>query len=229
MRSRNPVAVRSRDRRRLDRLHRHELSLRERGFRLIGGIDEVGRGPLAGPVVAACVVIDRPLRLRHLNDSKQVPAELRPELAEEIKSIAVAWAVGEASVAEIDRINIYWASILAMERALAALATAPEYLITDAVRIRSWPGPQEPIIKGDATCACVAAASIVAKVHRDALLADLDPLFPQYGFAENKGYATPHHIAALESHGPSVMHRRNWWRVQAAYTLPGIEFDNESP
>ncbi len=229
MRSRNPDAVRSRDRRRLDRLHRHELSLRERGFRLIGGIDEVGRGPLAGPVVAACVVTDGPLRLRHLNDSKQVPPELRGELAEQIKSIAVAWAVGEASVAEIDRLNIYWASILAMERALAALSTPPEYLITDAVRIRSWAGPQDPIVKGDATCASVAAASIVAKVHRDALLADLDPLFPQYGFAENKGYATPHHIAALESHGPCVMHRRNWWRVQAAYTLPGIEFDNDSP
>lgn len=225
MKSRNPVAVRSRDRRRLDRLHRYELSLRDRGFRLIGGIDEVGRGPLAGPVIAACVVTDRPLRLRHLNDSKQVSAELRTELAEEIKQIAVAWAVGEASVAEIDRLNIYWASVLAMERALAALTIPPDYLITDAVRIRSWKGPQEPVIKGDATCASVAAASIVAKVHRDALLADLDPLFPQYGFAENKGYATPQHIEALNAHGPCVMHRRNWWRVQAAYTLPGIEFE----
>ncbi len=109
-------------RRRLDRLHRYEETLREQGFRLIGGIDEVGRGPLAGPVVAACVVTDGPLRLKHLNDSKQVPAEYRGELAEEIKGKAVAWAIGEATVAEIDRINIYWASVLAMERALAALA-----------------------------------------------------------------------------------------------------------
>lgn len=206
-------------------MHRHELMLRERGFRLIGGIDEVGRGPLAGPVVAACVVTDGPLRLRGLNDSKQVPAELRAELADQIKDMVVAWAVGEASVAEIDRLNIYWASILAMERALASLVAAPDYLITDAVRIRSWKGPQEPIVKGDATCASVAAASIVAKVHRDALLAALDPLFPEYGFAENKGYATPRHVEALSTHGPCVMHRRNWWRVQAAFTLPGIEFD----
>jgi ribonuclease HII len=225
VKSRNPTAVRSRDRRRLDRLHRYEATLRERGYRLIGGIDEVGRGPLAGPVVAACVVTDGPIRLRHLNDSKQVPAELRTELAEQIKRLAVAWAIGEATVAEIDRLNIYWASVLAMERALAALHIAPEYLITDAVRIRSWQGPQEPIIKGDATCASVAAASIVAKVHRDAILTELHPLFPQYGFAENKGYATPHHIAALNAHGPCTMHRRNWWRVQAAYTLPGIEFE----
>jgi len=224
VKSRNPIAVRSRVRRRLDRLHRYEETLREQGFRLIGGVDEVGRGPLAGPVVAACVVTDGPLRLKHLNDSKQVPAEFRSELAAEIKSKAVAWAIGEASVEEIDRINIYWASVLAMERALAALAIVPEYLITDAVRIRSWSGKQEPMVKADATCASVAAASVVAKVYRDALLAELDPLFPEYGFAENKGYATPHHIEALKSHGPCSMHRRNWWRVQAALTLPGIEF-----
>jgi ribonuclease HII len=224
VKSRKPDAVRSRVRRRLDRLHRYEETLREQGFRLIGGIDEVGRGPLAGPVVAACVVTDGPLRLRHLNDSKQVPAEFRADLADEIKAKVVAWAIGEASVAEIDRINIYWASVLAMERALAALAIVPEYLITDAVRIRSWTGKQEPMIKADATCASVAAASVIAKVYRDALLAQLDPLFPEYGFAENKGYATPYHIEALKSHGPCSMHRRNWWRVQAALTLPGIEF-----
>jgi ribonuclease HII len=224
VKSRKPGAVRSRERRRLDRLHLYEESLRQQGFRLIGGIDEVGRGPLAGPVVAACVVSDGPLRFKHLNDSKQVPAEFRPELAEQIKEKAVAWAIGEASVAEIDRLNIYWASVLAMERALAALAIVPEYLITDAVWIRSWTGKQEPMVKADATCASVAAASIVAKVYRDALLAKLDPLFPEYGFAENKGYGTPYHIEALKSHGPCSMHRRNWWRVQAALTLPGIEF-----
>jgi len=224
VKSRKPAAARARDRRRLDRLHRYELALRERGLRLIGGIDEVGRGPLAGPVVAACVVSDGPLRLRGLNDSKQVVPELRELLAEQIKRNAVAWAIGEASVAEIDRLNIYWASILAMERALAALAVAPEYLLTDAVRIRSWSGPQEPIVKGDATCASVAAASIVAKVHRDALLVELDPVYPNYRFAENKGYATPHHIEALKTHGPCDQHRRNWWRVQASLVLPGIEF-----
>jgi ribonuclease HII len=213
-----------RERRRLDRLHRFEELAHAAGHRLVGGIDEVGRGPLAGPVVAACVVVDGPLRLRGLNDSKQVPAELRESLAVEIKAQAIAWGVGEASVEEIDRINIYWASVLAMERALAALAVAPEYLLTDAVRIKSWSGPQEPIIKGDAKCATVAAASIVAKVHRDALLVALDLQYPQYGFALHKGYATPQHIQALTAHGPCVEHRRGFWRVRAAWdALPGME------
>lgn len=224
MKSRKPEAARARDRRRLDRLHRYETALRERGLRLIGGVDEVGRGPLAGPVVAACVVTDAPLRLRGLNDSKQVPAELRAELAAQIKSRVVAWALGEATVGEINRLNIYWASVLAMERALAALAILPEYLLTDAVRIRSYSGAQEPIIGGDASCATIAAASIVAKVHRDGLLVDLHGAFPQYGFDEHKGYATPQHLAALEVHGPCEHHRTGWWRVQAALALPGIEF-----
>jgi ribonuclease HII len=213
-----------RERRRLDRLHRFEELAHAAGHRFVGGIDEVGRGPLAGPVVAACVVVDGPLRLRGLNDSKQVPAELRESLALEIKAQAIAWGVGEASVEEIDRINIYWASVLAMERALAALSIAPEYLLTDAVRIKSWSGPQEPIIKGDAKCATVAAASIVAKVHRDALLVALDAQYPQYGFALHKGYATPQHIQALTAHGPCVEHRRGFWRVRAAWdALPGLE------
>ncbi len=218
-RQRNAAA---RERRRLDRLHEFEERARASGHLLVGGIDEVGRGPLAGPVVAACVVTDGPLRLRGLNDSKQVPPELRTELAAEIKLRCVAWAIGEASVGEIDRLNIYWASVLAMERALAALAIAPEYLLTDAVRIKSWSAPQEPVIKGDAKCATVAAASIVAKVHRDALLVALDARYPHYGFALHKGYATPQHIAALESHGPCAAHRRGFWRVRAAM-LPGLE------
>lgn len=213
-----------RERRRLIRLHVFEERARAAGYQLIGGIDEVGRGPLAGPVVAACVVTDGSLRLRGLNDSKQVPPEIRVELAGAIKEHVVAWAVGEASVPEIDRLNIYWASLLAMERALAALAVPPEYLLTDAVRIRSWSAPQEPVIKGDAKCATVAAASIIAKVHRDALLVALDEQYPHYGFAEHKGYATPRHIAALEAHGPCPEHRRAFWRVRAAMEmLPGLD------
>jgi ribonuclease HII len=212
-------AAGERERRRLQRLHRYERAARERGFLLVGGVDEVGRGPLAGPVVAACVVTDGPLMLRGLDDSKKVLPERRAELAAEIRLRAVAWAVGEASVAEIDRLNIYWASLLAMERALAALSAAPQYLLTDAVRIRSYAGEQLPVIKGDAKCATVAAASIVAKVHRDALLVALGALHPQYGFAEHKGYATPQHIAALKEHGPCVHHRRQFWRVREALTL----------
>lgn len=212
-----------RERRRLHRLHLYENSARERGHLFVGGVDEVGRGPLAGPVVAACVVTDGPLMLKGLNDSKQVRPELRVELCETIKSGCVAWAVGVASVEEINRINIYWASILAMERALAALTRFPDYLLTDAVRIKSYVGAQEPVIKGDAKCATVAAASIVAKVYRDALLVELDAIEPRYGFAEHKGYATPAHIAALKEYGPTPHHRSGFWRVrdaQLAFDLP---------
>lgn len=210
------------ERRRLLRLHRYEREAHARGHELVGGIDEVGRGPLAGPVVAACVVVNEPLMLKGLNDSKVVPPPVRVELAEQIKARCVAWGVGVASVAEIERLNIYWASILAMERALATLTVRPGYLLTDAVRIRSYPGEQEPVIKGDAKCATVAAASIVAKVHRDALLVDLDGRYPNYGFAEHKGYATPRHLDALRRFGPCDEHRRTWWRVAASLELPGI-------
>jgi ribonuclease HII len=205
-----------RERRRLHRLHRFEEAARAKGFRLVGGIDEVGRGPLAGPVVAACVVATQPLFIRGLNDSKQVRPELRIEIAQIVKLRAVAWAIGSACVAEIDRLNIYWASVLAMERAIASLTSAPEYLITDAVRIRSFMGPQEPLIHGDARCALVAAASIIAKVHRDALMVELDKEDARYGYAFHKGYSTPHHLEALRVHGPSIHHRANWARVRDA-------------
>ena len=136
--------ARIRERRRLQRLHRFEDAARSQGFTLVGGIDEVGRGPLAGPVVAACVVTNGPLMIVGLDDSKKVRPEIRSELADTIKGACTAWSVGVASVAEIERLNIYWASILAMERALAALAVPPEYLITDAVRIRSPRDPKSP-------------------------------------------------------------------------------------
>jgi ribonuclease HII len=211
--------ARERERRRLHRLHRYEREAHARGFTLVAGMDEVGRGPLAGPVVAACVVANGPLMLAGLNDSKQVTPERREALAPQIRERAVAWAIGEASVEEIERLNIYWASVLAMERALAALPNAPDYLITDAVRIRTFAGEQLPMIKGDAKCATVAAASILAKVHRDALLVELDRAHPQYGFAEHKGYATSRHIAALREHGPCAHHRRAFWRVRDASML----------
>jgi ribonuclease HII len=213
--------ARERERRRLTRLNAFERSAQERGFVFVGGIDEVGRGPLAGPVVAACVVVDRPLVLDGLDDSKKVRAELRRSLAELIKTRVVSWAVGEACVAEIERLNIYWASILAMERALAALAVPPQYLLTDAVRIRSFAGEQLPVIKGDALCATVAAASIVAKVHRDALLLGIHDRFPEYGFAEHKGYATPQHIEALRRLGPCEEHRVGFLRVRESLSLFG--------
>ena len=129
-----------RERRRLHRIHAFENAARAKGFVYVGGVDEVGRGPLAGPVVAACVVAAELLLFRRLNDSNQVPPPLRVELAEKIKTACSAWGIGVASVEEIDRLNIYWASVLAMERAIAALSVAPQYLITDAVRIRSFSG-----------------------------------------------------------------------------------------
>ncbi|GAC1544261.1 MAG: ribonuclease HII [Vulcanimicrobiaceae bacterium] len=211
--------ARERERRRLVRLHAYEREAHARGHLYVGGIDEVGRGPLAGPVVAACVVTDGPLMFTGLDDSKRVVPELRATLAVEIRARAVAWAIGEASVAEIETLNIYWASILAMERALAALATVPHFLLTDAVRIKSYAGEQLPVIKGDAKCATVAAASIVAKVHRDALLVELDRVHPEYGFAEHKGYATPRHLAALKEHGPCPHHRRHFTSVRAMLPL----------
>jgi ribonuclease HII len=146
-----------------------------------------------------------------------VRPELRAELAYEIRACALGWGIGVATVAEIDKLNIYWASVLAMERAIAALQCGPpQYLFTDAVRIKSYTGPQKPLIKGDAICAVVSAASILAKVHRDGLLEELDREDPRYGFALHKGYATPLHIKALKEFGPSVHHRAGWARVKAA-------------
>jgi ribonuclease HII len=201
----------------LHRLHRYELAAREKGFVYLGGVDEVGRGPLAGPVVAACVVAHEPLMLTGLNDSKQVRPELRRELADQIRASATGYGIGLASVEEINRINIYWASVLAMERAIAALNCAPpDYLFTDAVRLKNWSGPQEPLIKGDALCAVISAASIIAKVYRDDLLAALHEEDPRYGFADHKGYATPTHLAALKAFGPTVHHRSGFWRVRDA-------------
>jgi ribonuclease HII len=211
-----------RERRRLHRMHAFENAAREKGFLYIGGVDEVGRGCLAGPVVAACVVASQPLMIRGLNDSKQVRPELRVEIAGVVKERCAAWAIGSASVAEIDRLNIYWASVLAMERAIAALHVPPQYLITDAVRITSFAAPQEPLIKGDARSATVAAASIVAKVYRDELLVQLDAVDPRFQFADHKGYATPAHLRALTEHGPSIHHRSGWFRVREAQLELGL-------
>lgn len=212
-----------RERRRLHRIHAFENAAREKGFLYVGGVDEVGRGPLAGPVVAACVVTAEPLMIRGLNDSKQVLPHHRLEIAETIKAQCTAWGVGIASVQEIDRLNIYWASVLAMERAIAALSVPPQYLITDAVRIKSFAGPQEPLIKGDARSATVAAASIVAKVYRDNLLVELHAADPRYGFADHKGYATPEHLRALKEFGPSPHHRSGWYRVREAQLQFGFD------
>jgi ribonuclease HII len=179
------------------------------------GVDEVGRGPLAGAVVAACVILNvRARPIRGVDDSKKLTPELRAELAPRIRENALAVGVGEASVEEIDLLNIYHASFLAMRRAVAALgesAASPMLVLVDGNRI--IPGvthPQRALVGGDALSACIAAASIIAKVARDSALVEADALYPHYGFARHKGYATREHREALRRHGPCPLHRRSF-------------------
>jgi ribonuclease HII len=183
-----------------------ERIARERGFLRVAGVDEVGRGCLFGPVFAAAVILD-PLRpIRGLHDSKILEPEERTALATQIKARCICWAIGGADVFEIDQVNILQASRLAMRRAVEALAIQPDYLLIDAVKL-DLPVEQLALIDGDARCRAIAAASIVAKVHRDACLEQWHEVFPQYNLASNKGYSTPHHRQALHEYGPTLLHR----------------------
>jgi ribonuclease HII len=193
----------------------YERRAREQGFSRIAGVDEVGRGCLFGPVIAGAVILNPDKPIRGLRDSKVLDAEAREELDLEIKSRCIAWAVGGADVFEIDQVNIYQASRLAMRRAVEALAIAPDYLLIDALKL-DLPIEQLPLIDGDARCRAIAAASIVAKVHRDACLNQWDAVFPQYNLASNKGYSTPDHRRALNKHGPTLLHRFSFEPVRAA-------------
>ena len=174
------------------------------------GIDEAGRGPLAGPVFAAAVILDPGMRIRGLRDSKVLVAERREALAVEIKAKAIAWAVASADVREIDTINILQATLLAMSRAVEALPVAPGEAIVDGNQSPRLACPVHAIVKGDRDVASVSAASILAKTARDALMRELDALYPCYGFAQNKGYGTPDHLAALDRVGPCPIHRRSF-------------------
>lgn len=179
------------------------------GANLVAGTDEVGRGSLFGPVVAAAVILDPAHRIRGLRDSKLLPAERREELAVRIREHSIAWAVAAVDSARIDQINIYQASRVAMLHAVQKLAPSADYLLADAVKL-DCDLPQLAIIHGDALSASIAAASILAKVERDHMISAWDPVFPMYGLASNKGYSTPHHIAALREHGPSPLHRQSF-------------------
>jgi ribonuclease HII len=185
------------------------------GAEHVAGVDEVGRGSLFGPVVAAAVILDPAYRIRGLRDSKLIPAERREELALRIRQHCIAWAVAAVDSARIDQINIYQASRRAMLHAVEQLAPAASYLLVDAVRL-DCDLPQQAIIHGDALSASIAAASIVAKVERDRMISAWDPVFPMYGLASNKGYCTPHHLAALREHGPSPLHRQSFSPVWSA-------------
>ena len=202
--------------------YRFEAQAWRAGLTRIAGVDEAGRGPLAGPVVAAAVVIAPDRRVRGVADSKVLPPERREELFALIHERAVAVGVGVVDHLTIDRINILEATRLAMDQALAALALVPELIITDFVSLRACPCPQRNLVDGDARCASVAAASIVAKVTRDRLMRELDAEFPAYGFAKHKGYATAEHIAAIDRHGLCPQHRRSFvseWRQGTLFVL----------
>jgi ribonuclease HII len=207
-----------------------EQALRYHGFKTIAGVDEVGRGALFGPVVAAAVILPEKvatLARMGLKDSKQLTREDREKLDRKIRSVAIAVGVAEVDAETIDRVNIYQASRMAMLIAVQQLQVEPDHLILDAMRI-NHPCAQTKMYYGDALCISVAAASVVAKVYRDALLRELDLQYPQYGLASHKGYATPEHRKALEEHGPCVLHRRSFAPVAASDREAALEQQIES-
>lgn len=200
-----------------------ERELRARGFRMVAGVDEVGRGALFGPVVAAAVILSPEHPVRGLNDSKQIEPERREELSARIRERAIAWAVGAVDSATIDAVNIYQASRKAMEMAVVQLRPAPDFLLIDAMSL-PLATPQRPLIKGDERCHAIAAASIVAKVWRDDIMRRWDEIFPAYGFASHKGYFTAEHARALAEHGPTPLHRLSYEPVRACSRFP-VDFD----
>ncbi len=206
------------DRRRVRKLFALRRRLREGGLRFIAGVDEVGVGPLAGPVVAAAVVLPDELELPGLDDSKKLTACQRERLARVLRERAHGWAVGVVAPQEIDRVNILQATLKAMRRAVLALPAhcRPEHVLVDARTIPGVAAPQTALIHGDAIDGSIAAASIVAKVYRDALMTALHDRHPEYGFAKNMGYGTAVHLAALRAHGPCPSHRWSFAPVAAA-------------
>jgi len=187
---------------------------------LIAGIDEAGRGPLAGPVVAAAVILNPAWPIAGLADSKILSATRREQLAVEIRATALAWALGRAEAAEIDQINILQATLLAMQRAVATLGIAPDHALVDGNRCPQLAIPVTAVIKGDGKIASIAAASILAKTVRDAAMRMLHARYPQYGFASHMGYPTATHLRALEAHGVSPVHRRSFGPVARMLALP---------
>ncbi len=183
---------------------------------LIAGVDEAGRGPLAGPVVAAAVILDELHPIKGLRDSKVLSARRREALFDEIRAKALCCCIAEASVAEIDELNILHATMLAMRRAVEGLRLLPAKVLVDGNRLPVLKMPGEAIVKGDAKVAAISAASILAKVHRDRLCAELHQAWPDYGFATHKGYPTPEHLAALRLHGATPEHRRSFGPVREA-------------
>ncbi|MEI8233859.1 MAG: ribonuclease HII [Verrucomicrobiota bacterium] len=195
---------------------RHERALRKAGVQSIAGIDEAGRGPLAGPVVAAAVILPEGFRHKVLTDSKQLTASVREQLYAELtaEGSGIVWAVAIAESGEIDRINILRATHQAMRRAVAALPHLPQHALIDGLPVRPFPVPQTALVGGDGLSFSIAAASILAKVTRDRIMVAMDALYPGYHFAQHKGYGTPEHLAMLRTHGPCPIHRRSFLPVR---------------
>jgi ribonuclease HII len=198
-----------------------EEAARSRGALRIAGLDEVGRGPMFGPVVAAAVILPKGCRLRGLTDSKQLPEKKREQLDVQIRACAVAYAIAAVDAETIDRINIRRASLEAMRLAVEQLALSPDFLLIDGRDTIEWNCPQQAVIQGDALSFSIAAASVLAKVHRDRMLVELDATYPGYGLARHKGYCSPQHMAALELLGPTPLHRKSYQPVaQASLQFP---------
>ena len=204
---------------RLEHLFRYEGDYYRQGRRLVAGVDEAGRGPLAGPVVVGAVILPPDCRLKGLDDSKKLTPDQREELYAVIKATAVAVSHAVIGVDDIDAINIYQATVRGMYAAVAGLAPAPEAVLVDAVPLRALAVPHQAIIGGDALSASIAAASIIAKVERDRLMCDFDAEYPGYGFSRHKGYATPEHLAALRKLGPCAIHRQSFAPVRGEGSL----------
>lgn len=204
------VVIPAVERRRLEELRSHERLLEQVGVAPVAGVDEVGMGPLAGPVVAAAVILPPSGLIAGLDDSKVLTRIARERLDEEIRGAALAIGIGIATVDEIDEINIYHAGLLAMRRAVAELAVTPRHVLVDARTIPDLAIPQTSFVKGDARIYSIAAASVVAKVHRDRLMASLEDTHPGYGFAGHCGYSTPEHREAIRRLGPCAAHRRSF-------------------
>ncbi len=210
---------------RLRHLLRYEVELWERGLVHVAGVDEAGMAPLAGPVVAGACILPHDYRPRGIDDSKQLDRAERERLAEDIRRNAVAWATARAEVEEIDSLNIYHAGLLALTRAVRALARAPEHVLVDARKLPMLGIPHTPIIHGDALSLTIAAASILAKTTRDALMAELEKVHPGYGFDRHKGYPTPEHFDALRRLGACPIHRRSFAPVRQALGLDPVQAD----
>lgn len=208
---------------RLRKLLRFETELWAQGVTRVAGVDEAGMSPLAGPVAAAAVILPPHFRLAGVDDSKKLDAKMREALAAKIKEHAIAWAVGLVSPEEIDRVNIYRAGLLAMRRAIEALDPAPETLLIDARKLPDVPLPQKAIVHGDALSFSIAAASIIAKTTRDAIMIELDARYPGYGFAKHKGYPVREHYEALERLGACEVHRRSFAPVRKVLGLEPLQ------